>query len=172
MVYPEEYINYLIHFHGDRDYFECHEVLEEYWKRIDPTDKQSIWVGFILLAVANYHHRRGNFRGAERTLNKSIYILEDNFHLIAGLGLDAEKLLKDLKSRLKDISLHTNYSSYYFPMIDLSLISRCKETCEKKGLPWGENSDLNKVEIVHRHSHRDRTAVIQERLEALKKSSE
>ena len=31
-MYPTEYIQFLIHFHGDYDYFECHEILEEYWK--------------------------------------------------------------------------------------------------------------------------------------------
>ncbi|MFZ3196347.1 MAG: DUF309 domain-containing protein, partial [Bacillus mycoides] len=27
-MYPTEYIQFLIHFHGDYDYFECHEILE------------------------------------------------------------------------------------------------------------------------------------------------
>lgn len=31
-MYPTEYIQFLIHFHGDYDYFECHEILEGYWK--------------------------------------------------------------------------------------------------------------------------------------------
>ena len=30
--YPEAFISYLIEFHATRDYFECHELLEEYWK--------------------------------------------------------------------------------------------------------------------------------------------
>ena len=30
--YPEAYTDYLCYFHGARDYFECHEVMEEYWK--------------------------------------------------------------------------------------------------------------------------------------------
>ena len=60
MNFPQKYIEYLVHFHGDRDYFECHEILEEYWKKIDNGNKESIWVGLIQLAVANYHHRRKN----------------------------------------------------------------------------------------------------------------
>lgn len=31
-MYPAEYLEYLVYFHADRDYFECHEILEEYWK--------------------------------------------------------------------------------------------------------------------------------------------
>lgn len=33
-MYPPEYIEFLYHFHCDRDYFECHEILEELWKKI------------------------------------------------------------------------------------------------------------------------------------------
>ena len=29
MEFPLKYIDFLVHFHGDRDYFECHEILEE-----------------------------------------------------------------------------------------------------------------------------------------------
>lgn len=32
-MYPEAYIEYLAEFHGSRDYFECHELLEEHWKK-------------------------------------------------------------------------------------------------------------------------------------------
>ena len=32
-MYSQAYIDYLVHFHGDRDYFECHELLEEHWKK-------------------------------------------------------------------------------------------------------------------------------------------
>jgi len=166
-VYPKEYIDYLIHFHGDRDYFECHEVLEEYWKKIDPQNKQSIWVGFILLAVSNYHHRRGNFAGAERTLHKSIQILNSNNNNLAKLGLDAKKLYKILGSRLYEISIGTRYSSYHFPIIDDTLITICEERCQQQGLSWCTNSDLMNEEIVHRHFRRDRSYVIQERLKAL-----
>lgn len=34
-LYPTAYIKYLFHFHTDRDYFECHELLEEHWKQYD-----------------------------------------------------------------------------------------------------------------------------------------
>lgn len=34
-VYPEAYVAFLHEFHTTRDYFECHEILEEYWKE-DP----------------------------------------------------------------------------------------------------------------------------------------
>ena len=71
MGYPKAYILYLVHFHGDRDYFECHEILEEHWKEMDPKDRMSHWVGLIQIAVAVYHERRENRQGAIRTLTKA-----------------------------------------------------------------------------------------------------
>ncbi|WP_313639078.1 DUF309 domain-containing protein, partial [Paenibacillus sp.] len=31
MAYEPLYLEYLVYFNRDRDYFECHEVLEELW---------------------------------------------------------------------------------------------------------------------------------------------
>ncbi|MER2115318.1 MAG: DUF309 domain-containing protein, partial [Solibacillus isronensis] len=33
------FIDYCAYFNGNNDYFECHEVLEEYWKEIAPREK-------------------------------------------------------------------------------------------------------------------------------------
>lgn len=170
-MYPKAYIDYLIHFHGDRDYFECHEILEEYWKEVDPNNKQSIWVGLILLAVSNYHHRRGNFPGAKKTIAKSIAILKNEKKRLLQLGIDTEQLMKDLLLKQQDISLQYPYTSYTIPMTDPILIESCNAGCIDRGFIWGSASDLNNREIVHRHSSRDRSSIIQERLDALKKST-
>lgn len=170
-MYPKEYIEFLIHYHGDRDYFECHEILEEYWKRVEPNNKQSIWVGLILLAVSNYHHRRENDRGAKKTLSKSIFILKKEKAKLQDLGLDSEKFLTDLLMMQADISSGRKYSSFTLPIVDQSLISLCKERCLHHGFEWCTDSDLERTELVHRHSLRDRSMVIQERLEALNKST-
>ncbi|MGG0716634.1 DUF309 domain-containing protein [Robertmurraya massiliosenegalensis] len=165
-MYPKEYIEYLVHFHGDRDYFECHEVLEEYWKKVDKSNKNSVLVGFILLAVSNYHHRRENFSGAARTLKKAIAILQQ--YELEPYGLAESEFLPLLKKRLVRIEERQEYKSLNFPIYDSSLIEACKKACEQKGLSWCVVSDLSNDEIVHRHLLRDRSEVIQEREDALK----
>ncbi len=50
-VYPEAYVAFLHEFHTTRDYFECHEILEEYWKEDPPEQRKEYWVGLIQLAV-------------------------------------------------------------------------------------------------------------------------
>ena len=167
-VYPNEYIDYLIHFHGDRDYFECHEILEDYWKKVDPKNKHSIWVGLILLAVSNYHHRRGNISGAKKTLSKSIQIFKNNYEQIEHLGLNKKKFLLELEKRQTSLLKGCQYTSYIFPIMDTSLLTSCKDKCIQAGLNWCKDSDLSNSDIVHRHSSRDRSQVIHERLMALK----
>lgn len=161
-MYPEEYIHYLVHFHGDRDYFECHEILEEYWKTVDKNNKNSILVAFILLAVSNYHHRRENYRGACRTLKKSIAIFTLQKHLLNKFGL-SPTFIDYLEDHLKSVENVKKYKSMNLPIHDSALIESCTLACKEKGFIWGQESDLANEEIVHRHAKRDRSEVLNER---------
>jgi uncharacterized protein len=167
-LYPEHYVQFLVHFNGDRDYFECHEILEEYWKESSDKQKDSIWVGFILLAVSRYHHRRGNFKGAERTLKKAIKILSFKANGLTIQGLDVNVLFPSLTKLLEEIGKEVSYQSINLPVIDPILLKACIKECEELGFIWGERSNLENESIVHRHKLRDRTIVIEERMEALR----
>ncbi|MBT2686955.1 DUF309 domain-containing protein [Bacillus sp. ISL-47] len=168
-MYPDDYIKFLVHFHGDRDYFECHEVLEEYWKSVDRNNKTSHWVGLILMAVSFYHHRRENFQGAERTLRKGISILENQPAEMTKLGLEAGQLIEGLKNRLQAIKSGGNYTSFNLPIEDPILQAKCIKVCTGQGFNWGDNSNLDDENLVHRHKKRDRSEVLKERFEALHK---
>ena len=167
-MYPEEYIEYLVHFHGDRDYFECHEILEEYWKKVDKSNKNSILVGFIQLAVSCYHHRRENFSGAEKTLQKSINIFNGHKGFLKNYGFSTDSFLSTIEERLESIQEQHPYISLNLPIQDPELINVCKRLSEQKGMKWCQASDLTNEELVHRHSRRDRSDVIKEREIALK----
>lgn len=168
-MYPSHYIDFLVHFHGDRDYFECHEILEEYWKEIDAGNKNSVWVGFILLSVSCYHHRRGNYEGASRTIEKSLKILSKNHQDLYNLGIDADQLIILLGSRLLEINNRKQYSSLNLPIINKALIQKCLEKCRLLQMEWCKESNLSNIDLIHRHSRRDRTQVIMDRLDSLNK---
>lgn len=167
-LYPQEYIQYLVHFHGDRDYFECHEILEEYWKKNDPGNKDSIWVGLIQLSVSSYHHRRANFNGAKRTLIKAMKIFLLQEKSLKALILNQEQLMPLLQKRLDMIEKEIAYNHFDLPIYDSILLDACKETASKMGMKWGNNSDLTNMDIIHKHLVRDRTSVIEERNRAVK----
>lgn len=169
-MYPPEYIQFLVHFHGDRDYFECHEILEEYWKQTDKFHKNSIWVGLILFAVSCYHHRRLNFSGAERTLKKALIIFQDKKADLIQLGLQANIFMKDLEQKHAEIADGKPYKSYRLPIEDPVLIRKAMNECTSLGLTWCCESDLTNEDLIHRHTRRDRSEVIAERKAALEKN--
>jgi predicted metal-dependent hydrolase len=167
-LYPRDYIQYLAHFHGDRDYFECHEILEDYWKQTDPGNKDSIWVGFIQLAVSSYHHRRANFIGAKRTLEKALKIFTVQDSAITNLGLDKQKLLLLLNKQLSTIEKEAPYTSFDLPISDPLIVEDCIKTSMEKGFTWGNDSDMMNSNLIHRHKSRSKTSVITARNQALK----
>jgi len=167
-LYPSEYIQFLAHFHGDRDYFECHELLEDYWKKTDSRNKDSIWVGLILLSVSAYHHRRNNFSGAERTLLKAIKIFEFHPDSLAKLGINNIKFFQLLNEQVSNLQKGESYRSFSLPICDKTLAELAKKACEQKGFMWGKESDLTDRLLIDRHKLRDRTSIIEERKQSLK----
>ena len=167
MNYPAAYIDYLVHFHADRDYFECHEILEEHWKSELPGKRQAVWVGLIQVAVSLYHQRRENYNGAYRMMKSTLRILHGEEEKIKKLGLDYNALTLSLHRRMEEIKHQIKYKSIFLPITDPSLTLLCKQRSEEKGLTWWSSSDTANTELVHRHKLRDRTAVIAERKKSL-----
>jgi predicted metal-dependent hydrolase len=168
-LYPNEYIQYLVHFHGDRDYFECHEILEAYWKDHEIGNKESVWVGLIQLAVSCYHHRRNNYIGAKKTLDKSIKILKREEQSLSSLGLNRDKLFSLLEQRSVLIEKNLPYTSFELPLTDPQLARQCQARCLEDGFRWCAHSNLRDNNLINRHQTRDRTNIIQEREKALKR---
>ncbi|MBP1933733.1 DUF309 domain-containing protein [Ammoniphilus resinae] len=162
MIYPQAFIDYLVHFHGDRDFFECHEILEDYWK--DHKMKEEIWVALIQLAVGLYHQRRGNHAGAIKMLKSSLQKMEQK--KITQLGLNYEKMTDLIKRRMAEIAQGCVYTDIDLPIEDQQLHVQCLETCKKKNLTWGSTSMDNR-DLVDRHKLRDRSDVIKQREERL-----
>ncbi|EMT47311.1 DUF309 domain-containing protein [Anoxybacillus flavithermus] len=158
-MYPKAYIDYLLHFHATRDYFECHEVLEEHWKRTN----EQVWIGLIQLAVGMYHYRRGNIAGARRMLTKAVNACEKEKLTYESLGIHAEQLLALIHTYIRRMDNRETYESACLPIVDRSLLHMCQRQCEQKGLIWGEKSDMSNEYIIHKHMLRDRSDVIAER---------
>lgn len=156
------YIEYCTYFNGNRDYFECHEVLEDYWKEIAPGKRNHPLVGYIQVATGMYHWRRGNYNGAERMLTKALtifYRCEDSPFV--------EKI--QLAHFMADISksLQLIQQKYVFQPFELEITDE-----ELKSIVSEKIRDLLAVDydfIVHKHMLRDRSDVISSRAKSLAK---
>ncbi|GAA0382708.1 DUF309 domain-containing protein [Bacillus horti] len=164
-MYPKAYIEYLIHFHVHRDYFECHEVLEEYWK--EEGMKDITWVGLIQIAVALYHQRRSNFQGAIKMLSSAIRILEDQSHRLTQLGIDHIQLTSLLQKRHLEIVEQTPYTSFDLPLQE-DVVLQCVKHCQLNEVEWCSNQNITDQFTINKHTLRDRSDVIEEREESIR----
>lgn len=159
-MFPVAYVSYLVEFHATRDYFECHELLEEYWKEHPEDPLSDTWLGLIQLAVGQYHDRRGNQRGAVKMYTQASDRLQAS--PLQMLGLDKQSLLEQLNARISGLESEATmiYSDINFQITDEHLVQLCEQQCIERGLVWGITSQLNDDSLIHRHKLRDRSDVI------------
>lgn len=163
-LYPQAYIRFLAHFHGDRDYFECHEILEEYWKEHPESPYREAWVALIQAAVGMYHYRRGNTAGAIKSLEGSIR--RSHSGQLKQLGVDAGQWVELLRTALADIRKGAAYRDVNMPIVDEALLQTANAHCDRLGCKWGSPSRMEETGLIHRHKLRDRTEVIEARRRA------
>lgn len=88
--YDPLFIQFLYDFNHTRDYFECHESLEELWLE---EAKDPLYQGLLQVAVALYHHRNENFSGATKLMRSALEKLKRYPDEI--LGINLEKVRSD-----------------------------------------------------------------------------
>lgn len=156
-------IEYLVHFNGSRDYFFCHDILEECWKASPIMRKKSLEVGFIQVAVGQYHMRIGNTRGGYKMLHGALEIVEDNLLKIASIGINSEKLANEIRLCLKQ----EDFTEINISIMNEDLLNVVLAECTQRNYIWKDN-DVSDKKIIFKHKTRDRSDVIHARLESLK----
>ncbi|GAA3406872.1 DUF309 domain-containing protein [Paenibacillus hodogayensis] len=162
-MYPDAYIDYLVEFHGSRDWFECHEILEEYWKEHPGDPKSRTWVALIQIAVSLYHQRRGNRAGAMKMAAASLRNMDDA-HL-AELGILARELRLEMERRIASLAEDeaAPFADMNLPLADEALVAACTSRCGERGWRWLAPSDPADGFLWHKHTLRDRSDVIEAR---------
>jgi uncharacterized protein len=158
--YPVPYLAFLAHFHIDRDYFECHELLEEYWKKTNGA-RDSVWVGLIQSAVFLYHYRRGNKAGAIRMAQKSLTCFIRRQEALRKLGVDAERFLLLIEQAADDAEAGVPFKPIEIPIADPQL----QNELEKFAAAFQPESD--EQFLINKHKLRDRTDVLKARTAAI-----
>src|SRR5690554_6208078 len=111
--YPRAYIEFLIEFHGTRDYFECHEILEDFWKE---EDCRPHWPALIQLAVAVYHERQHNEKGSLRLYKKVLNHLRKVPEPLEKLAIDVDRLKVIVKNRIRNVLERGSYEPLNIPL--------------------------------------------------------
>jgi uncharacterized protein len=94
---------------NNREFFQCHEVLEEAWTgEVGP--RRLFLQAIIHLAVGFYHFQRDNPEGATRQLHKGLHKLAA--YLPFYEGLDTERLHRETLVALERLEAGTVISEY------------------------------------------------------------
>lgn len=160
-TFHPNYIDFFAFFNGNRDYFECHEVLEELWKEVGPGIKDHTLVGFVQIATGLYHWRRNNFRGAEKSLTKGLSIIKKKDDCKYLLPILYDNFIKDAQTALQNCKAHASFKPF-------------KIGFQSKKLEQLVESRINQLPkqemdfISNKHMLRDRSEIIQTRKDQLK----
>ncbi|CAN7645373.1 DUF309 domain-containing protein [Paenibacillus sp. LjRoot153] len=90
--YDRLYVAFLYYFNDQRDYFECHEVMEELWLE---EGRNPLYQGLLQIAVGLYHHLNGNPSGSIKLFSAGLDKLAP--YPEHTLGIDLGLLVKDSK---------------------------------------------------------------------------
>jgi len=85
MDYDPLYVQFIYYFNEQRDYFECHEVLEELWLE---EGRNPIYQGLLQVAVGLYHFRNENISGAIKLFQGAVEKLKGTGHIVLGIHMD------------------------------------------------------------------------------------
>lgn len=95
----ERYYAFISYFNTERDYFECHEVMEELWLE---EGRHPLLQGLLQAAVGLHHWHNDNFTGAVKLMEASLAKLSAYDDVV--LGIDLERLRVDLSVSLRSLA--------------------------------------------------------------------
>jgi uncharacterized protein len=96
--YERLYVMFIHYFNVDRDYFECHEVMEELWLE---EGRSPIFQGLLQIAVGLYHYRNGNISGSIKLFSQGINKLEGHPEIL--YGIHAGRLVEDSRTYVRKL---------------------------------------------------------------------
>ncbi len=116
------YIAYLVYFNRDRDYFECHEVLEELWLE---KDREPVYKGLLQVAVGLFHFRNGTINSAYNKRIGAIKMLKSSLHKLTSsshhtLGIDMSHLIADVREYITRLERYEQKPFDFYP-IEISI---------------------------------------------------
>ncbi len=163
--YHPLFVDFLVYFNGNQDYFEGHEVLEEYWKSIPKYSKSHPLTAYILLSTGMYHWRRGNSDGAYRTINKAFQRfckLPSSYEEFKE-EVDFQQLLHDVRHARNEIIAGNSFQAMEIKLLSPYLTELVRASEQKLQL-LKKDSD----EVIHKHMLRDRSDILKLRDEKKK----
>ncbi len=120
------YIKFLYYFNVEKDYYECHEVMEELWLE---EGRNPFYQGLLQVAVALYHFQNGNISGAVKLMSAALEKLDDCPD--EWMGIDMGSLKKEAADYLTRLQNYDQNPFDFFPLSITILDSSLNEKLQK-----------------------------------------
>lgn len=100
-----------------KEFFQCHETLEEFWRDFNGPEKELIQA-IIQVSVAYYHISRGNRIGAAKLFQKALNkATKYRIGRQTFASLDVETLCRDLEINLAKLEQGQNLDNWQYTKI-------------------------------------------------------
>lgn len=160
-TFHPNFVQFLKEFNETTDYFECHEVLEDYWKEVAPRQKDHPLTALILISTSMYHWRRGNITGAIKTMSTSIKRLIQTSDSSFFETIDYEQILQATTISLALMQKASAFQAFSIQIKDSKLLT----LVNKRKIENREALDY----LIHKHMLRDRSEILEEREKSKKR---
>ena len=117
MKNKEKYYEFIDVFQNQRDFFKCHEILEEIW--IEETKcetRNHMSINLLLIAVGLHHWRNKNRKGAIQVLENSLNNYENVSSELEKLNINSKELKEIIKFVLSELKMGKEYCEIYLPI--------------------------------------------------------
>ncbi|WCK55739.1 DUF309 domain-containing protein [Aneurinibacillus sp. Ricciae_BoGa-3] len=131
-LYHRLYVEYLYYFNIEQDYYECHEVMEEYWLG---HGRNKLLQALLQVAVGLHHFRNGNKEGAVLLFESALAKSEESWS--GQLGIDAQLLFTQVKDYLVKLNRYDKAPFPFYPLyirITDSELQKAVQTCTPQGV--------------------------------------
>lgn len=113
----EKYVEFIDTFQIQRDFFKCHEILEEIW--IEETKcetRKHVSINLLLIAVGLYHWRNKNYKGAIQVLENSLNNYDELSIDMEKIGIDSNCLKQRVLYVIESLKIKKSYEEIYLPI--------------------------------------------------------
>lgn len=149
------WFHYLFEFHVTRDYYACHDYLEEKWFELG-NPQNHILMAFIMLAVSCYHYRANNLKGAQILIHKAIPIFNLNIEKISEYDIDQIELFKLLDNLQSDLNHHIPFKDINLPFSNKEIEKELQDFAQQHHLICYQVSDMSNLHLIHKHKFKNR----------------
>lgn len=125
LLTDSRYWTFLSYFNKHRDYYECHEVMEELWLE---DGRSALLQGLLQAAVGLHHWDNSNRSGAVKLMTAALTKLNEYSNAV--LGLDVARLRCDLRSSLDMLASRPKdapFQAFELVVLDESLLHAVDE---------------------------------------------